>query len=258
MDNYDENKPATKAFITSLLTNLKNDFEKSVEKKVKNIILPLENEIKELKEQRTKLESRMERLEKKERMKNIILHGFPDGTEKSWVLRDKVIDELTKIPNFAEAGIDLTREITYARRLGREVGKRPILIEFVNICVKREIFEWKSELKEMGYTIASDFTKEERMKYADFKDIKKAFMKNGEAAKLINGKIEVNNRGLLSFEEAARIANGLNKYDEQKSSPEINNLGKRLPNRKERREEQKRKQWKAGQAKISQDEEMEQ
>lgn len=162
-------------------------------------------------------------------MKNLILHGYEDNNDTCRTLRDKIIEVFHNMPNIEESGTEFFHTVAYTKRLGRVVGTRPVLIEFVNIYEKKVNFEWKKEVEEMGYKIADDYTKEERQVYARFKEMKKEFLKLlGEKIELVNGRVYSKHKGNLSFEEAEAIV-GLASNEEKpnESCPQIGENGKR-------------------------------
>lgn len=173
-------------------------------------------------------------------MKNLILHGFSDN-DISRVLRDKVIDTFENIIRYEEAGVNFHNAIVYTRRLGREVGQRPVLVEFANPCYKRVVFEWKSELEGKGIRIVNGYSKEERQEYARFKKVKNDILKKtGEIAILRKGKIVMKRRGILSFEDAEKIAEKQNNELDTSTSPQLGDDGKRRHAKEPREQEKKR------------------
>lgn len=157
-----EDKVTTEAFMNRLINNLKSELEENLEKKLDEKCNPIKNDVEALKEKNMALERKIAAQEKKARINNLVIHGVEDNNDNYKVLRDKIVDIFEHIPNLEENDIDFRMSVVFTKTLGREVGNRPVLVKFVNPIAKSRMYEWKDELKQMGITIANDYTKQER------------------------------------------------------------------------------------------------
>lgn len=111
----------------------------------------------ELRDKLEKYENKIKTLEERNRRKNLIIYGIPDGNENTQDRIDKFCNIIT---NDMTLKID-KNEVENAYRLGKTVGnkERPLLITFVTKWKRDEILINKKKLRR-GIYISEDFSKE--------------------------------------------------------------------------------------------------
>lgn len=149
----------------------------------------LESSVKKLNEQESRLlsvENNLARFEKSQRSKNIILFNLEDSDSINSNLF-ATIDLLFKdiglqVPDLAIADI---------YRLGKNKGKRPVIIKFIAERWVKTIFSKLNELKNKNLFITNDRTFEEReLRRQLFKKIQE-LRETGIKARIVNNKIEI-------------------------------------------------------------------
>ena len=85
--------------------------------------------------------------------------------------------------------------------IGKTVGNRPVILALNSQNLKIQFFNNIGLLKERGYNIANDTTKEERETYKKLKEIKNDLLSLGIESKIKRTKIIIDNNYLV-LEEA--------------------------------------------------------
>ncbi|XP_064074214.1 uncharacterized protein LOC135193882 [Vanessa tameamea] len=125
---------------------------KEIVSKIDDKLLPLINEIKELKAENNNLREKMANIEKYKRKNNIIIHGLNENEKSSSGLMTSTIE---KIKNDLNISLE-SRDIDFIYRIGKKQEKaRPILISFINGWRKNELMLNKKKFKD-GY-ISEDY-----------------------------------------------------------------------------------------------------
>lgn len=144
--------------IDSILIYVKKiDNDLAVIKQKTDRIEPIESNVKELRAEVDYLKSELENLKKAERANNLIIYKIPDDTNFNVNLKNSVLKIIQQInPSI------LDTDILSTFRLGKNVGKRPVLVRFTSKQLKSSIFRYLDKIKSLGYAVGDDLTPIER------------------------------------------------------------------------------------------------
>lgn len=164
--------------------------------------LQLENN--ELKVKVSKLEDKLNLIEKETKQNSLVFYGVNEQEQESEPQIEELIINLTK----SKMNVNITgRDIDRAFRLGANHGrKRPIVIQFASIKNRNIILQKSFLLRSSGYAVAPFYTAREqsdRLKLSEF--LKKARLTDAQAR--INKNKLVFNTKLLSLDECDKVFN---------------------------------------------------
>lgn len=145
--------------IQSSVNGLSEKFD-DMSTSVKSIISTqstLQVECTELRKEVKFLKDQVNFLENDRRRNNVILFHVPDTVE----INKNVLNFVMDLFNKAELSIPSCCYDT-AFRLGKVLGERPILVQFTSQRWKRDVFSKAANLRESGYSVSNDLSKEER------------------------------------------------------------------------------------------------
>lgn len=116
--------------------------------------------VENLERQETRIETIEEAIKgirSQEKSKSLIIFKLTDGNERKEILIEKIF----KL--FEEIGVSIpSTAIVDAFRLGKNIGNRPLLVEFIASRWTKMVFEKRSALNNIGLSIANNRSKEER------------------------------------------------------------------------------------------------
>lgn len=199
--------------IKTILTNFLGRVDKN-EKKVTEMEKQVDenkNGLTEAKE--NMLQNELIKLKNISRAKNLILYGLADTNEINNNL-GYIIKEIVESVN-----LNMNQVESYSR-IGKIEGNRPVIIALNSQNLKVQFFNNIDVLKERGYNIANDTTKEERETYKKLKEIKNELLSLGIESKIKRTKIMINNE-YLEQEEACKY---LEKKRKEKHNNNNNNI----------------------------------
>lgn len=188
-------------FKKELRTDLDTDINKSFQANLK----PVTDEFNYFK-------TRLNTFEREAKKNNVILYGLKEDDYEDYDLAEtlvlKLMTDQLKI-NITENNID------YVKRLGKKSGNaRPMLIKFTNFRYKLRVLKLHRKLRELGLSVAEDFTKEQ------LKIRKSLIAKMQEARQL--GKYAVIRGTKLIIEEWKKPTKNKKRFPESPNSPENN------------------------------------
>ncbi|CAB0005235.1 unnamed protein product [Nesidiocoris tenuis] len=115
----------------------------------------MKSDIEALQVENKGLKSELRRLDRKDRRNNMLIFDVPESTPEC------LGDVLVKL--YQEVGLKFDPDQTHTMfRVGKAVGKRPILIEFISRRHKEHFFGERARLQSLGYGVAHDRSREDR------------------------------------------------------------------------------------------------
>lgn len=196
------------------IKEIKNELQKQSKK-----ITELEKQVDELSNNNRKLEKNLKVVNNKLRRKNIVVYGIPED-ENPLPFFIKIVKEKLEV-------LIEEQHVADHYRLGPkyEERNRPVLIEFLGINKKQEIFRNVRKFKGSGISITNEQTGEERKIHRTlYKHLKCAREKN-QQAKIVKNRLIVNGVGftydqLIEKEETNTVEEVFeNTYQQINSEP---------------------------------------
>lgn len=140
------------------------------------------------------------------------MYNIDNPEENNKELYKRVI----KLFNEVEIGGNIVESV---KRIGKNIGKRPVIVTLSSQKLKKKVFEKAEILNEkFGITVASDTSKEERLEYNRLKTIREDLKKYNVEGKIFNSKIKIGEK-LCNYDEAVKILERVKKqHDEEKGS----------------------------------------
>lgn len=122
-------------------------------------ITKLNSKVAALEDDNTELKRKVERLERRNRKNNLVIFGFPHNSLRAEELAGSVITELKRL-----LGLDVElRDIDNAYYIGNpNKSKRPVLLQLTSCLIKNKIFSNVYKLKGKGISISHDLSSSER------------------------------------------------------------------------------------------------
>ena len=198
-------------------------------KQIKDIKLENSENKKKIDSDITGIKKELESLKASLRVKNVIFYNvIEDRDDNNRDLSGKIAGILHQV------GID-NRLVDSVKRIGPKTGIRPVVVTLMSQKFKKEIFE-KSYLlrKKFNITVANDLSKAEREEYNKMKEIKKELKDNNIDARIVNNKIQIENKS-YDFQEAREIlisVRNRNKKDDNQVENFSGNLDTKLAEKK--------------------------
>ena len=198
-------------------------------KQIKDIKLENSENKKKIDSDITGIKKELESLKASLRVKNVIFYNvIEDRDDNNRDLSGKIAGILHQV------GID-NRLVDSVKRIGPKTGIRPVVVTLMSQKFKKEIFE-KSYLlrKKFNITVANDLSKAEREEYNKMKEIKKELKDNNIDARIVNNKIQIENKS-YDFQEARKIlisVRNRNKKDDNQVENFSGNLDTKLAEKK--------------------------
>ena len=129
---------------------------KQCEENTKNLLY-IEADVDQLQREVTSLKDKIRFMKKASKSKNLITHKIMDTTDINENLRAKICEILRDIDD--SFNVDGIVAVT---RIGKKVGNRPVLIQFIDYQCKSELFKYLGTIREKRLSISDNYTREER------------------------------------------------------------------------------------------------
>lgn len=160
---------ATNQDIYDLIINLDSKLGKQIEdvqdevKSLKQVvngdIKVLKDKIKALEEENKLVKGKLKYIERKIKQNNIFIYGLEEETEER---QDTLLQEVLHVINHT-LEVKLTPyEINNIYRIGKNKGKRPIILSFVTNLKKSEVLRNTRKLKGTNIAVSEDLIEEDR------------------------------------------------------------------------------------------------
>lgn len=154
----------------------------------------------ELLERIVTLEVKEQRRARENRKCNIVIHGIPDTDIPNYQLKKNVIE---KLQYYFEQ--NLSYIIIEARRIGKLVGKRPILARINTEGERNMIFDQAKLIKEeTNIVISGDYDKKQREEYGKLMEVKKYLRNKFQILPKIAGNRIIVNKNSYTYDEVVK------------------------------------------------------
>lgn len=195
-------------------------FNKSLSITIEEKLKPLIEENTKLKQEVNNLQTRVQQLERNARKNNLVLHGVAENENNESELRQNVIEILNTISQKVEGMHDWDKwEISSVRRLGKKnvEKKRPILLTLTLTWRKYELLKNKRNFPSDIYA-TEDFPKEILLKRKDLKQKKEQEEKKGKIAFIRYDKLIIKDKDTAAAKRKRSLSKSPPKEDQSEAA----------------------------------------
>lgn len=179
--------------IAALLKEQTDTLIKQFDEKIngfKNDLLLAKTEIRNLKDENTKLKHTINGLEKTLKNNNIVIFGIPPKKKESRLdLAKSVLDKFEALLHISCS----LNEVVDIYRVGKRAESSPVIVKLCSIITKDKILRNCSKLKGTGLFITRDLPYDERQSKKELRKYYQAALKKSVNAKLIGNKLVIEN-----------------------------------------------------------------